>query len=334
MPSSVTFTSSEPYEFEASVRAGQAQVAITARGAYRAAAQRITLHNLWMQRIGQSLPHVARVRADKSRSPVMFLPDFGHPPIYYSGKAVSPGDLVILSSGAEFYQRAPAACYQATMAMTPEALAEVGRVLVGYDLRAPPVTRIVRPPPREMSRLMSLHRAASDLVAAAPETLEHPEVAKAIEQSLVHAMVRCLTSDAETIEPRSSGHTSATVMRRLEDLLEEKAGEPLYVAECCAQLGVTDRTLREYCQQHVGMGAHRYLWLRRMHLARRLLVQADRKTGSVTTIANDCGFGELGRFAVKYHQLFGEPPSATLNRPSGTGWSSDGFFHQWLAATA
>jgi AraC-like DNA-binding protein len=82
------------------------------------------------------------------------------------------------------------------------------------------------------------------------------------------------------------------------------------------------------------MGAHRYLWLRRMHLARAMLVQADRITSSVTTVANDCGFGELGRFAVTFRQLFGESPSATLNRPPNIDRSSADFFHQRPAVTA
>jgi AraC-like DNA-binding protein len=68
------------------------------------------------------------------------------------------------------------------------------------------------------------------------------------------------------------------------------------------------------------MSPHKYLWLRRMHLARRALAGADPAAAAVTGIALDHGFGELGRFAVQYRELFGESPSATLrstpnNRP-------------------
>jgi len=77
---------------------------------------------------------------------------------------------------------------------------------------------------------------------------------------------------------------------------------------------VSERTLRLYCQEQLGMGPHRYLWIRRMNLARRALTLADATTKTVTEIANDHGFGELGRFAVAYRKLFGESPSATLRR--------------------
>jgi AraC-like DNA-binding protein len=62
------------------------------------------------------------------------------------------------------------------------------------------------------------------------------------------------------------------------------------------------------------MGPVRYLWLRRMHLARIVLMRADPATATVTGIATDYGFWELGRFSVDYRTLFGELPSATLRR--------------------
>jgi hypothetical protein len=35
----------------------------------------------------------------------------------------------------------------------------------------------------------------------------------------------------------------------------------------------------------------------------------------VTSVATDHGFSELGRFSVQYRTLFGESPSASLQRP-------------------
>ena len=91
---------------------------------------------------------------------------------------------------------------------------------------------------------------------------------------------------------------------------------PLYMPQLCATVGASYTTLRECCQEYLGMSPKRYLWLRRMHLARRVLQSADAEKTTVTEIATDHGFWELGRFAVAYRSLFGEPPSAALRRPA------------------
>ena len=64
------------------------------------------------------------------------------------------------------------------------------------------------------------------------------------------------------------------------------------------------------------MSPKRYLLLRRMHLAQQSLRRANPKTTSVTEVATDYGFWELGRFSVTYQVLFGESPSASLRKPS------------------
>jgi AraC-like DNA-binding protein len=91
----------------------------------------------------------------------------------------------------------------------------------------------------------------------------------------------------------------------------------VYLTEICAAIAVSGRTLRTCCHEHLGMGPIRYLWLRRMHLARRALVRAAPAAMTVTEIATDHGFWELGRFSVEYRTLFGETPSASLHRPAG-----------------
>ena len=127
-------------------------------------------------------------------------------------------------------------------------------------------------------------------------------------------MVLCI-GGREAAETGSAHHRHAVIMRRLEEVLEANADRTLYVAELCAATGASDRTLRVCCQEYLGMSPMRYLWLRRMHFARRALRMADPAATTVTDIATSYGFWELGRFSVAYRSLFGESPSAAIRRP-------------------
>jgi AraC-like DNA-binding protein len=117
-----------------------------------------------------------------------------------------------------------------------------------------------------------------------------------------------------TIVAAATSHNRQRVMRRFERVVEENLDWPLCVPDMCAMVGVADRTLRQYCQKHLGMSPRRYLWMRRMHHVRQALARADATVKTVTEISTDHGFLELGRFAATYRKLFGEVPSATLRR--------------------
>ena len=136
-----------------------------------------------------------------------------------------------------------------------------------------------------------------------------------MELALVEAMVFCLT-DSRSDQMHNVRRHRARVMRRLEEALMENPEEPLYMAELSARVGASYWALRDCCLEYLGMSPKRYLWLRRMHLTRRALRRADAERTTVTEIASDYGFWELGRFSVAYRSLFGESPSTTLRRPA------------------
>jgi AraC-like DNA-binding protein len=147
-----------------------------------------------------------------------------------------------------------------------------------------------------------------------PEILELPEVRRALEEKLGHALVRCL-ADGTGVERTIGERRHSAIIARFGDFLAANPDSPLYLTEICGALGVSERTLRASCEEHLGMGPIRFLTLRRMHLARRALLRADPAKSNVTNIVTDHGFWELGRFSVAYRTLFGETPSATLRRP-------------------
>jgi transcriptional regulator GlxA family with amidase domain len=108
----------------------------------------------------------------------------------------------------------------------------------------------------------------------------------------------------------------AAIISKFEEFIEANCVDPIYLSEICVATGVSEKALRRCCHEHLGMGPVRYLWLRRMNLVRSALLRADPATATVTGIATDHGFWELGRFSVEYRTLFGESPSASLRRRS------------------
>jgi AraC-like DNA-binding protein len=164
-----------------------------------------------------------------------------------------------------------------------------------------------------MRRLVNVQKTVCLIAKTSPELFELPEVVRAFEQNSIHLMVRCLTEG--TLSTMSAGaQRHEVIVKRFEEFLEANPNTPLYLTEICAAVGAAERTLRAACEDHLGMGPIRYLALRRMHLVRDALLRTDSSMATVTHIATDHGFWELGRFAVAYRGLFGEPPSATLQR--------------------
>jgi AraC-like DNA-binding protein len=316
MSRSAIFTFTDPAPYGAAIRAAETEVWVTSRGNFRAELIQIDLGRLWLQQGRENLPRIFHTALSPKRAPISFFTRSSKASVYHAGVEVSSGDIIVNGSGATYHRRTSGPCEWASMSLTPEHLADAGRAILGRDVAAPSLGRVTRPAAALTERLSSLHMQAAQLAKAAPEALAHPETSRALEQSLVHAMMACLCDVASGDAGSRWRHHSA-IMMRFEELLAANSDRPMYLTDICAATGASERTLRVCCEEHLGMGPIKYLWLRRMHLARRAIVLADPAQATVTRIASDHGFWELGRFAVAYRALFGESPSASLRRPSG-----------------
>lgn len=94
--------------------------------------------------------------------------------------------------------------------------------------------------------------------------------------------------------------------------LEEREGEHVSVAHLAAAAEVFQRTLRTGFNEYYGVGPVRYLKLRKLHQVRSALRAAELDEVSVASVLLEHGIWELGRFAARYRQLFGELPSEAL----------------------
>ena len=103
------------------------------------------------------------------------------------------------------------------------------------------------------------------------------------------------------------------VVEQAERLALAHIDEPLHISTLCRTLEISERTLRKAFRKIHGLPPCRRLRMLRLSEARRALLAADCKRITVTEIATEFGFLELGRFSVEYRKVFGESPSKTLH---------------------
>jgi transcriptional regulator GlxA family with amidase domain len=106
------------------------------------------------------------------------------------------------------------------------------------------------------------------------------------------------------------------IVERAEHLLRNCAAEPLPIAQVSHLVGVSERGLRNAFNAVRGMSPKRCVIHDRLTEVRRALSEPQATRATVTDIATEYGFFELGRFAGRYKAVFGETPSKTLRSHS------------------
>jgi transcriptional regulator GlxA family with amidase domain len=105
------------------------------------------------------------------------------------------------------------------------------------------------------------------------------------------------------------------IVERAEQLLRGRT-DPLPIAHLSLLVGVSERGLRNAFNAVRGMSPKRFVIHDRLNEVHRALRQPRATNATVTNIATEHGFFELGRFAGRYKAVFGETPSETLRSHS------------------
>lgn len=150
-------------------------------------------------------------------------------------------------------------------------------------------------------------------------------------------LARTTATRAQQLEPQVAAPARAALIDRLAvtlrlgheaDRLDR--GAAARVVDCCLQaadhlgpqpspvdlsaaLGLTDRRIRAAFNERFGVPVATYFRHRALHAAHRDLVHARSGETTVANVATRWGFWHLGRFAQRYRDQFGVPPSTTLN---------------------
>ncbi|WP_428642707.1 helix-turn-helix domain-containing protein [Roseibium sp.] len=118
----------------------------------------------------------------------------------------------------------------------------------------------------------------------------------------------------DTTAHAQNSDTLNTVKRARSALRALPFDASLRIPEIADELHMSDRQLYREFKSSLGIGPSRYFELIRLHALRGFLKHPDGATTPVSDAAKQFGFSNAGRMALRYNELFFEPPSQTARR--------------------
>jgi len=314
MWSNRTVASSDPDEFVTLIRPAGCKILVTERGQFDAGSTLIDIGPLYAQRRWERLARIGHV--ETARPGIVFLTAPG-PSLFWNGAEIRPEHVLLFRSGVVLVSRSSGPFAWGAMTLADTDMEALCTSHPGCSSTLMSSCVVITPPAGALARLRLLHAAAGNLAETCRGSANPVAFARWLEQALTMAMVEIISAADVPPDTMARQHHQM-IIRRFLEMVEAHPVEPFPMQTISDALGISSRTLRMACQTQLGVSPTQYLLLRRMRQARRALQQADPDVTRVTDVATELGFWELGRFAVKYREIFGETPSATL-RAIGSG---------------
>lgn len=309
MPGSYSHIFSDAEDYQAYLPATM-DLLVTQHGEFHAQLTSVELPHISLLHARETLPRVAYVTLPSDLVFITF-PTKRLSRLTWDGNEVRFGDILFHSRGERFHELMTDAGSWGLLSLTPANLMAYGKALTAQELVAPIAGKILRPDPKDWMRLSRLHAHAGRIAETNLRHIGHREVARALEQDLIWALVTCLTS-AEPRDNLAVTRCHAQTMLRFEEALAANPCQSLRTREICIATLVCERTLRVCCEEILGMSPGRYQRLRRFKRVRAALRRANPATTSVIDVAKRHGFAAYDRFITEYRNVFGETPSLRL----------------------
>lgn len=221
------------------------------------------------------------------------------------GQEVDPDRPALFAPETPVFGRLPAGMRATTIVTTVDAL---GTVADHLGLGAPALqrTRLRMEPTPQLGRLVDSLRS----LTADPGLLEVARNGHRLMERIAVALVDDGAAASRPAPRRDSGDVVALAIE-----YAEQTGSWLpTLGELCRASFASESTLRAAFVEVMGIPPTTYFHLRVLRELRRLLVQADPRTDTVTELASSLGLTQFGRVAGRYRLIHGETPSETLRR--------------------
>ena len=150
-------------------------------------------------------------------------------------------------------------------------------------------------------------------VCKQPDLFQLPMVSSQFEQMLYMNLLTMQPSVLRAAHLQAPIDVVPKTVKVSEEYMRAHLAEPITMLTLAELTGASMRSLHEGFRRYRGESPMRYLRQLRLEKVRDELLKPTRKA-SVTDIAQEWGFVELGRFAQLYRQRYGELPSETLRR--------------------
>jgi AraC-like DNA-binding protein len=266
----------------------------------------VELSHLGLLRAVEASPRVAYVTLPAELVFVTF-PTKRESPLICDGAALPFGDIMLHACGDRLHQRTTGASSWGSISLAPATLTTYGRTIADRNLSLPRVRQRLQPQAKDRDLLLRLHAQAGRMAETTLERFGHQEVTRALEQDLILALVNCLAfgDGGNFID---AGNQEPSISVQFEAMLAANPYELLRVRDICDTIGITAKTLKDYCSKALGMSAYRYQRLRRLKRVRAEMLRADEVPSTVVETLARYGFPDIHRFVTEYWNAYGEMP--------------------------
>lgn len=224
----------------------------------------------------------------------------------WNGCSIHGNEIIVCAPGSEGYGFDPGGTIVAVVSFAAARLPLPAEVLNGIVGCAE--SMVVRPGYSLACALRDSLLGLAGAVAAGKVGSDDVSVARGLKPRLAACLRPSARSSVHAVNGRSA------IVRRAESFYRSHVGEAVSIAQLSAVAGVSERSLRNAFYHVYSTSPKRYLKLWQLHQVRNVLKAHQQSVVTVTDVATDHGFYELGRFATEYRALFGERPSQTLQK--------------------
>ena len=178
------------------------------------------------------------------------------------------------------------------------------------------------PPLEEWARELSLRSGptaclhslmlwmATELDRADSWLLASPRAALRLERAMLGLFLDCL-GELRPASRRPCDDLATRQVKRVEEWIDAYYGEAVTIDDLAEVAGTSVRALQAAFRGLRDCAPMEALARRRLRAAYDELKNPE---ATVTQVATNCGFFHLGRFALRYREVFGETPSESLSR--------------------